>query len=125
MNAPRTVVVSTRDHGDITVDEPEWCLGFHPTGYYRVDLSHAGPMVHLGTDTSRGEMVFSMACLEQRPFSEAASGRGVFVAVELDGDWYPSNPAQLDTIAAALVDGAVKLRTLARQLSVITAGGAG
>lgn len=118
MRTPRTVTVQTTDYGPVTIECPAWCLGVHPDNGYRVDIFHEGPEVTFNVPTSRGEVTSMTAALEQRPYAERAPGTEVFVNVELAGDHYPSNPAELDAMAAALVEHAQKLRFLSRRLDL-------
>ena len=115
-----TVTIHTRDHGDVTIPEPAWCTGqYHQQGGARVDISHTSDDTEFNVETSDGTVTVMRAVFEQRPYTEREPGRGVFVSVELDGQWYPSTPAQLDQYAAALTVHAVHLRTLARQLATM------
>lgn len=117
MTARRTVTVETVDHGPVTVTCPSWCLGVHPDGGYRVDITHAGRVMEFEADTSRGPVVVLLAALELRPFTELPPGPVVFVNVEIGGDWYPSSPGQLESLAAALVGHAARLHGLAERLA--------
>lgn len=124
MSAPRTVTVPTRDHGDVTIPCPDWCTGeYHQRRGARVDITHTSADICFNVETSDGPVTAMRAVFEQRPFTEREPGRGVFVAVELDGEWYPCSPQQLDRIAAALTVHSVHLRTLAQQLAVLQAVG--
>lgn len=116
-----TVTIPTSDHGDVTIPEPAWCTGgYHQPGGYRGDISHTSDDIEFNVETGDGTVTAMRAVFEQRPFAERRPpGRGVFVSVELDGDWFPSSPRELDQIAAALVIHAVHLRTLARQLATM------
>lgn len=115
-----TVTIHTSDHGDVTIPEPAWCTGqYHQQGGARVDISHTSDDIPFNVETDDGTVTVMRAVFEQRPYTEREPGRGVFVNVELDGDWHPSTPKQLDRIAAALVVHAVHLRTLARQLATL------
>jgi hypothetical protein len=119
----RTVTVSTVDHGPVTITCPPWCTDAHPAGGYRVDIAHAGREVPFDVVTSRGTATVLLAALEQRPYTEAAPGTGVFVAVEIGGDCYPSSPEQLENLADALTGHAVGLRALAVQLAALRQNG--
>jgi hypothetical protein len=119
---PRTVTVSTLDHGDITIPEPDWCTGFHPAGLQRIDIAHQGPENFLNLPTPRGVVPLLSFGLEQRPFTERWPGRGLFINVDLTDDWCPMQSGDLDRAAAALVDYAAKLRHAARELAVLKAG---
>lgn len=116
----KTVTINTRDHGPVTVPEPSWCTGqYHQQGGARVDISHTSDEHPFNVATDEGTVTVMRAVFEQRPFTEREPGRGVFVNVELDGQWCPVTPRELDRIAAALVVHSVHLRTLARQLATM------
>ncbi|QKV94237.1 hypothetical protein HUT19_22790 [Streptomyces sp. NA02950] len=120
MSAPRTVTVQTRDHGAVTLTCPPWCTARHEDGGYRVDLFHEGPETGLTLGTSRGTVYLMPAFLEQRPFTEQREpGRRPFVNVGLDGDFYPSDPAQLHGIAESLIRHGAQLHALAGHLAAL------
>lgn len=123
MSAPRTVTVQTIDHGPVTMPEPAWCVGHdEQQPQYRIDISHFGPVTLFEVPTSRGEVTTMEAAFEQRPFiGDAFPGTDVFVWVGVADDGCPSTPAQLDTIAAALVEHAATLRGMARRLTALLA----
>ena len=117
MSAARTVTVHTRDHGPVTVPEPAWCLGNHQPGGYRAEILHLGPAVDL---TFQGFPI-SIASLAQSPYADGLTrGPGVSVSMVTQS----LDPDGLDALAAVLVEHAVALRHLARQLAVLLAGGA-
>ena len=120
----RTVTLRTIDHGDITIPEPAWCAGHpSPDPEHRIDISHVGKTHPFNLHTSRGPITAMLATVEQRPFiGDRFPGTDTFVNVEICGDWYPSDPQQLQELAAALVVHATHLRTLARELSALKAG---
>lgn len=121
MSAPRTVTVPTLDHGPVTIPEPAWCIGhegLHPE--YRVDLDHRGPTLELDF----GDHGLWNALLVQAPFVTLSS-RETGIHVEQLGYAKTLDPAGLDALADALVEHAAQLRTLARQLSTLLAGGEG
>lgn len=115
----RTVTISTVDYGEVTIPEPPWCAGEHPSGGYRIDISHYGPDVPLPVETSRGRVTAMTTALEQRPFTERHPGRGVFINVEIDGDHYPHDPDELHRLAAALDHHAQRLRVLGDELATL------
>ncbi|MFI1470619.1 DUF6907 domain-containing protein [Streptomyces wuyuanensis] len=121
MTVPRIVTVPTIDHGPVQLVCPPWCTGHDQTPQYRVDLAHVGPEQPFRVETSRGSVETMLAVLEQRPFTETAPGRSVFVNLQIDAEAYPCSPEQLDQAAAALVVHATHLRSLARQLSMLRA----
>ncbi|WUR84492.1 hypothetical protein OG967_39835 [Streptomyces phaeochromogenes] len=119
----RTVTLPTRDHGDVTLDEPTWCAGHadHRPDNYRADILHQGPDVTL---TFRGHHVAD-AALAQSPFAGDSSpglgGRTPGVSVSLIGRTL--DPAGLYNLAASLDGYADQLRDMADQLSTILGGG--
>ncbi|WP_455361983.1 DUF6907 domain-containing protein [Streptomyces sp. SYSU K21746] len=120
MTGPRTVTVHTLDHGNVTLSEPSWCLGHeaqHPE--YQVDLIHTGPAYTL--DFRGVQLVAAM--FVQSPHADAPEAQQTGVYVEFTSYGKRLDPAGLDQLAAALVEEAAELRALARQLSVMLAGG--
>lgn len=124
MSKPRTVTVHTRDHGPVTLVCPPWCISQHEheNGGYRIDISHEGEETGLTLGTSRGPVYLLPAFLEQRPFTEQdPPGRGVFINVGVSGDFYPSDPAQLHSIAEDLIRHGAQLHALAGHLAALLA----
>ncbi|GAA2972179.1 DUF6907 domain-containing protein [Streptomyces enissocaesilis] len=122
MTAPRTVTVQTSDHGPVNIPCPHWCTGaYHQEGGARVDITHTGPENELTVPTSSGPTRLMATVLEQRPFTEGATGRGVFIDVEIDGEYHPTGPHGLDAMADALVENASILRAEARRLTTLLA----
>lgn len=120
-NSPRTVTIPTCDHGAVTIPEPAWCTGEeHQPDGYRVDVTHASRDYEFTISTSRGTALILSACFEQRPFTEHPPGHAPFVNVELCGDWYPHDSADLRRLADNLVAHAGPLRDLADRLDVLT-----
>lgn len=122
-NLSRTVTVPTRDHGPVTVGEPDWCTGSeeeHQPGGYRVDITHASPDHEFTTSTNHGTVVVLRACFEQRPFTERPPGHVPFVNVEMDGDWYPHGSDDLRRLSGSLTAHADRLRELADRLDGLT-----
>ncbi|MFF3326086.1 DUF6907 domain-containing protein [Streptomyces sp. NPDC002889] len=118
MTAPRTVTVPTLDHGDIAIPEPAWCtghVGLRPEA--RVDISHRGPEHDIGLPA---EPLF-VAMLSQYPHSNRPE-TGLYV--ETYDLSRTRSPAEVDQLAASLVEAAAQLRALARRLAAIRAGGA-
>ncbi|MGW8953048.1 DUF6907 domain-containing protein [Streptomyces sp. NPDC055709] len=64
--AARSVTVATSDHGDVVLPEPSWCLGVHPSGGARSDLSHYGRPAQV--TLADGRLVVDVQ-LAQFPFS--------------------------------------------------------
>ncbi|MFE2017575.1 DUF6907 domain-containing protein [Streptomyces sp. NPDC059499] len=121
MSAPRTVTVPTLDQGNITITEPAWCAGHDgDQPQFRSDTGHLGAPHR--ADFDGDELAF--AALAQDPFAEHAD-RSVGVLVEMGQLARALTPAELDGLAAVLVDYAGTLRRLARQLSALRTEGEG
>lgn len=122
MSAPRTVVVHTGDHGDVTIPEPFWCLGNHAAEAYRVDIEHQGEEIPFVIDTAcHGPVELLKLSLFQRPFNPD-SPRKPMVAVVLD-DWHEFNSAQLADFADTLVAFSVgPLHQLIERLQLLEMG---
>lgn len=97
----RTVTVATKDHGDVTVAEPSWCLGVHPSDGHRSDISHYGRPTEVTLND--GSLLLD-AQLAQFPYS--VRDTAPYVALQL-GD------AEGEYDQAALQDLARKLLTFA------------
>ncbi|MGW3931571.1 DUF6907 domain-containing protein [Streptomyces microflavus] len=118
MNAPRTVTVRTLDQGDVTIPEPAWCAGHEDKPPQLLsDTGHIGSPHRAEFDGE--ELAF--AALVQDPFV-LHSDRSIGALVEMGGLTRSLSPAELDEVAARLVDYAGTLRRLARQLSALKAG---
>jgi hypothetical protein len=117
VSAQRTVTVPTIDHGDVTIPCPAWCVGHGgQRPEYRSDISHTGPEQHLGP-AGRPLLV---ALLTQHPFSSGAQEIGLHVdPVDFTSTY---SPAELDQLAAGLVEAAAQLRHQARWLAVLRGG---
>lgn len=122
MTAPRTVTVPTIDHGPVTIAEPDWCAGHEdqPPGY-RGDIIHSTPDTVMGF---RGHDML-IAALVSYPYVPALGGLRTGVSVAFGRFGQTLGPADLDELAAALVEHAVQLRAMARELAVILARGEG
>lgn len=117
MTAPRMVTIRRAD-GDVTIPEPSWCTGsLHSSGELRVDITHCSRDMELTVPTADGDTPLLSVSLEQRPFTTRPPGTGVFASVELLDGTYPCQPADLDAIAAAMAEGASRIRDLARRLA--------
>ncbi|MGW8506303.1 DUF6907 domain-containing protein [Streptomyces sp. CLCI03] len=102
MTAPRIVSVRTVDHGVVEVPEPSWCAIAHRDDIHRADIHHQGveqpATIHIpGT----GDVTLLTAFLSQYPYSEHGH-RGVWAAVEIEGEHYEFGPAGLGDLAATL-----------------------
>ncbi|MFG2678308.1 DUF6907 domain-containing protein [Streptomyces sp. NPDC048392] len=117
MSASRTVTIRTADHGPVTIPEPSWCLGQHPDGGARIDITHAGPDVELTLPTRQGPVVYLATSLESRPFVPDAFLRGPFMGVGIGGDWHETGLPGLEAMADMLSAHADALRERARVLA--------
>ncbi len=94
--------MQTVDHGRVVVEEPSWCVKPHPGGIYRADIHHQGVEQPAGIHVpGRGDVTFLTAFLSQYPFAEHGD-RGVWAAVEIEGEHYEFGPAGLGDLAATL-----------------------
>ncbi|MFG2759497.1 DUF6907 domain-containing protein [Streptomyces wuyuanensis] len=114
MSTPRTVTVPTIDHGPLTLDCPDWCVGHDRRPQYRTDVTHYSPE-HLLTHDGQPLLVVVLA---QAPFTETGS-REVGAYVEQTGASGTYSPVGLDALAATLVEHARELRSIARRLAVL------
>lgn len=90
----RTVTVATSDHGAVTLPEPSWCLGEHPQGGHRSDVSHNGQPLEVAFDDGT---VLASGLLCQWPYS--VGDRAPYVAVQLDGVEHEFDDADLQELA--------------------------
>ncbi|MBP2581652.1 hypothetical protein J3A78_002130 [Streptomyces sp. PvR006] len=112
------VTVETRDHGAVTLPEPEWCRGFHTEGGYRSDIEHASEEEATGIPTLCHDLVDVLGVsLVQRPFSPSAPQ--VHALVKVDEEVHALNSRGLDVAAALLVEHAATMRHLARKLAAL------
>lgn len=118
MNEPRTVTLTTTDHGSVTIPEPSWCVGHvdHRPGRL-CDVLHCGPAVTLRF----GGRHLAHACLVQAPHG-ALEDRTPAVSVEALTQTL--DVTGLYALAAAYDGHADRLRGLADQLAAILEGGA-
>ncbi|MFI6861768.1 DUF6907 domain-containing protein [Streptomyces sp. NPDC050421] len=118
MTAARTVTVPTLviNVVDATVPEPAWCRGHEDLpANALVDLGHRGIEHHLGT----AEHPVFVAQLSQYPHGSGPHDVRLYVEAVSEPD--SLTPAEAEHLAAALVEAAVQLRTLALQLAVLRA----
>ncbi|MEU2076858.1 hypothetical protein [Streptomyces sp. NPDC013489] len=112
------VTVETRDHGAVTLPEPEWCRGYHTDDGYRSDIEHAGEEEATGIPTLCHDLVDVLGVsLVQRPFSPTAPQ--VHALVKVDEEVHALNSRGLDVAAALLVEHATTMRHLARKLAAL------
>ncbi|MFA3877558.1 hypothetical protein ABS735_28430 [Streptomyces sp. MMCC 100] len=112
---PRTVTLTTLDHGNVTIPEPSWCRGHddHHPRTYRTDLTHNTPDVPL---TARGRSIGD-AGISQAPCAERST-RDVQAHVVLSFESVGGfDPAGLYDFAAELDTHADRLRDLADELT--------
>ncbi|MGW0938856.1 DUF6907 domain-containing protein [Streptomyces sp. NPDC002666] len=118
MTADRTVTVPTLVTSlvNATVPEPAWCRGHEDLpANALVDLGHRGPEHHLGTT----DHPLFFAQLSQYPHGNGPRDINLYVAP--DGEPCSLTPAEVESLAAALVEAAEQLRALALQLAVLRA----
>ncbi|MFD7982144.1 DUF6907 domain-containing protein [Kitasatospora indigofera] len=122
--AARTVRVQTVDRGPVVLREPAWCVGRHPDGEYRADLTHDGPAVSLTVETAGGTVELLDLLLTQSPFATRAEYRRPTVAVRLGGDYHRfRDQAALNALADNLARHAEQLRTLGTEFAALLAAG--
>ena len=121
MNAPRTIVLPTEDHGPITLPEPAWCRGHadHLDDSHRCDLTHFG---HEHRLTFNGIELFRLM-LAQTPHADQAD-RETCAYVEQSGFTGSLDPVGLYDLAASLDHAADHMREFADRLASILDGGA-
>jgi hypothetical protein len=120
VSSQRTVTVPTIDHGPVTIPEPAWCEGHANTAPgYRGDIVHSAPDAVMGF---RGHDML-IASLVSYPFVPSLGGLDLGVSVAFGGFGQTLTPADLDALAATLVEHAVTLRTMARELATMQAVG--
>ncbi|TXS08100.1 hypothetical protein EAO70_35515 [Streptomyces sp. adm13(2018)] len=113
-----TVTLDTSDHGPVTTQEPDWCLGHSARAPgYRIDFTHRGAehTFAFASDT------LLVAMLSQDPFVTDPERRRTRLYVEQTGYSASLDPAEVRQLAAALTVHAMHLRTLADQLTTLRA----
>lgn len=116
MTRPRTVTLTTLDHGEVTLPEPSWCAGHDDhRPVHRVDLAHAGPIHRL---THNGALLWT-AFVGQAPYASHPDQRGAGVYASQEGYAETLTPSGLYDLAASLEAHADRLRELADQLTTI------
>lgn len=127
MTDPHTVTVDTIDHGPVTLPEPFWCVGTHPAGGYRADITHYGEEIALVVETPcHGPVRALSAALYQGPFSEYET-TDVVVSVEFGDaetvDAHSFGSEDLAAFADGLVSFAVgPLHSLIERLQLLEGG---
>ncbi|MFE3522252.1 DUF6907 domain-containing protein [Streptomyces sp. NPDC059161] len=112
-----TVTVPTSDHGSVTMTCPVWCIGHPVTPKHRADLGHESADFLMEVPVQGGQVTLMTAVFEQRPFATRPPGTGVFLNLEIDGQFYPLDQAGVDAVAAATETVALDLRVLSRRLA--------
>jgi hypothetical protein len=117
---PRTVSLSTIDHGDVVLPEPDWCRGHrdHRPDSYRADLTHYGTEAVLAY---QGAALLRVMVTES-PFATRPEKRAVVAYLEQADYTGDFTPAGLYDLAATLDAHADRLRELADQLATILDG---
>ncbi|WP_405580643.1 DUF6907 domain-containing protein [Streptomyces sp. NBC_01092] len=118
VQAPRygdgTVTLQTLDHGEITIDEPHWCVGHDGEQIVqRVDVTHVGRTVAAEVETDAGAVEFLPARISWGPFAELRPEPYPLADVE---DFPAMDPAQLRELAAETALHAGRLYRLSNEL---------
>lgn len=116
MSAPRTVTITTFDHGEVTVPEPAWCVGHEwQPNPHRADITHNSIRVKASMHTdSRGLTQFMRAYISHAPFREIEPEPFPVVSVELDLA-LDLDPDDTRNLAEALRSAAFRLERVAAE----------
>jgi hypothetical protein len=116
-----TVTLATEDFGDVTLEEPSWCVGHadHRPGVYRCDLTHYGTETVLAY---QGAPLFRVM-LAESPFATRPEQRAVVAYIEQADHTGDFTATGLYDLAATLDTHADRLRDFADQLDTILGGG--
>ncbi|MFJ8192814.1 DUF6907 domain-containing protein [Streptomyces sp. NPDC096094] len=120
MTTPRTVTVTTVDHGDVTMTCPPWCSGHDDDGL----PVHLADVAHIGRNQEiwfRGDRLWTTA-LVQYPYATDPERHAVRAYVEQDWHADAHEPAGLVELADTLAVHAERLRTLAARLTELRGG---
>lgn len=112
----RMVTVRLVDGGEVTVPEPDWCLGHREAAASLPDLVHDGREIGLRVRTRRGEVRVLQAALAAYPFATDPARRGPLGTVLLGDQWFEMGPAELVGLAEGLTGYAGQLRAMAGKL---------
>jgi hypothetical protein len=87
--APRygdgVVTLQTLDAGEITIDEPRWCLGHHGEQVvHRADITHNGRRVTASAETERGTVDILDARISHAPYAELQPEPHPVISVTVD-----------------------------------------
>jgi hypothetical protein len=122
VSEPSLITLPTADHGDVTLDEPTWCMGHahHDPNTERVDLLHSSPDIQLNF----WYVTLLSACLVQSPYaSDTAPGLGGRTpGVSVHPLGLTLDATQVYDLAARLDTFADRLRGLADQLTEVLGG---
>lgn len=114
MSALRTVVLQTKDHGQVEFDCPDWCIGHGwQVGRYigRNDIVHNSVRVKAATDTySHGYWTLLRVWMTWAPFVELVPR--VAVELDLDGDF---EAEEIGHLAGVLRTAATRMEQVAAQ----------
>ncbi|MFJ8951847.1 DUF6907 domain-containing protein [Streptomyces sp. NPDC102381] len=118
----RTVTLPTLDHGEITLPEPSWCAGHahHDPNTRYADVTHAGPESEL--QFRHAVLLAASICAQPNATNPSLGLGGAMPGISVFPLGESLDPAGADALAAALVEYAVELRKLARQLSAALGG---
>lgn len=119
----RTVHVNLLVTKSAEIDEPSWCVDPHEGAHYRQDITHNGPEIVAEFDTPLGTIEHMRAWISQAPYGELAPEPLPLLAVEIGGDAYSLDPAQLRAYTAATRAHLDALDELADQCERIRDGG--
>ncbi|MFF3377170.1 DUF6907 domain-containing protein [Streptomyces sp. NPDC002680] len=109
-----TVTLQTLDCGEVTVDEPAWCLGHDGEQVVqRVDITHVGRTVAAEVETDGGTIEFLPARIAWGPFAELRPEPYPLADVD---DFPAMGPGQLREFAAELALHAGRLYALSNEL---------
>jgi hypothetical protein len=125
VQAPRygngTVTLTTLDHGEITIPEPDWCTGHDGEQIVqRVDVTHVGRTVAAELELDGGTVEFLPARISWGPFAELQPEPYPLADVD---DFPGMDPAQLRELAAEVALHAGRLYRLSNQLDRLRRNG--
>lgn len=109
-----TVTLQTSDHGEVTVDEPVWCIGHGDDTVGRLaDVTHNGPPITATAITaSHGEIEVMHGCITHAPHAvqQPEPHPVLYVALDLDASVDPEDGRHLTRairVASARLDRAI------------------
>ncbi|WP_329240541.1 DUF6907 domain-containing protein [Streptomyces canus] len=114
MSAPRTITLTTVDHGPVTFDCPGWCIGHGwqvGAGIGRNDITHNSVRVKAAADTySHGYETVLRTWMSWAPFVELVPR--VAVEVDLTGDF---EAEEISHLAGVLRTAATRMEGVAAE----------